>query len=58
MSRLRQAWELLVGLLRELADENAYARHLRATGKAHSGAEWRAFIDHRQRTKYQNAKCC
>jgi hypothetical protein len=45
-------------LARELADENAYARHLAAVGRPHSGQEWRVFIDERHRRKYQNAKCC
>lgn len=45
-------------LARELSDESAYARHLRATGRVHSAAEWKLFIDRRFRRKYQNAKCC
>ncbi|HZL57873.1 MAG TPA: hypothetical protein VFC21_12355 [Bryobacteraceae bacterium] len=45
-------------LLREIADQNAYARHLSAHGLKHSGAEWRRFSDRRFRAKYQNAKCC
>ena len=58
MNRLKKIWMLAVGLLRELSDESAYARHLQATGRTHSGAEWRAFSDRRQRQRYQNAKCC
>ena len=45
-------------LARELSDESAYARHLQLTGHVHSAAEWRAFIDHKHKRKYQNAKCC
>jgi hypothetical protein len=48
----------LLSLLREIGDQNAYARHLAAHGRAHSGAEWRRFSDERFRAKYQNAKCC
>jgi hypothetical protein len=49
---------LLLAVLREIADENAYARHLAAHGRAHSPAEWRRFsADHFGR-KYTRAKCC
>jgi hypothetical protein len=48
----------LLGLLREIGDENAYARHLVVHGVAHSPAEWRKFSDERFRAKYQRAKCC
>ena len=56
--RLQTALRLLRGLLRELADENAYARHVRAHGCEHSGEEWRRFHDAHLRAKYQRAKCC
>lgn len=55
---MRRFLAFLLNLARELSDENAYARHLRATQREHSDAEWRAFIDCRLRRKYQNAKCC
>jgi len=45
-------------LLREIGDENAYARYLLAHSVKHSPAEWRKFSDSRFRKKYQNAKCC
>ena len=45
-------------LLRELADENAYERHLRAHARTHSAEEWRRFCDQRLRAKYARAKCC
>jgi len=45
-------------LLRELADENAYARHLAAHGREHSGEEWRRFSDARLGARYRQAKCC
>jgi hypothetical protein len=47
-----------MALLRELADENAYQRHLTAHGLTHSGAEWRRFSEHHLRAKYARAKCC
>jgi hypothetical protein len=57
-SRVREVLGLLLRVLRELADENAYARHLRAHGCEHSGDEWRRFCDAHLRAKYQRAKCC
>ena len=45
-------------LLRELADENAYQRHLAAHGRAHSAEEWRKFSDQRLGARYRQAKCC
>jgi hypothetical protein len=47
-----------MGLLRELADENAYRRHLAAHGAVHSPDQWRRFHEHRLRAKYMRAKCC
>ena len=49
---------LMRALLRELADENAYQRHLAAHGRPHSAGEWRRFCDERLRAKYARAKCC
>jgi hypothetical protein len=48
----------LMDLLREIGDQNAYARHLAAHGAKHSGAEWRRFSDERFGAKYKRAKCC
>jgi len=55
---MRRLWSLLVALLRELADENAYRRHLAAHGRTHSGEEWRRFSERHLRAKYSRAKCC
>ena len=55
---MRRFFQLVLGLLRELADENAYRRHLEAHGCEASGAEWRQFTDERLRAKYARAKCC
>jgi hypothetical protein len=54
----RRIFEYTLKLARELSDESGYQRHLRATGRSHSPAEWKLFIDRRLRRKYQNAKCC
>ena len=55
---MKRAWALFVGLMRELSDQNAYARHLTSHGVPHSGAEWRKFSEERLRAKYSRAKCC
>jgi hypothetical protein len=49
---------LILALLREIGDENAYRRHLAAHGCEHSGAEWRRFSEERMAAKYARAKCC
>ena len=55
---MRRFFRLVLSLLRELADENAYQRHLTAHGRAASPEEWRRFTDERLRAKYARAKCC
>jgi hypothetical protein len=58
MIYLRQLWQILKGIARELSDESAYERHLAAHNTVHSGAEWRRFSEARMKRKYSNAKCC
>jgi len=58
MKRVRTFYGLILTLLRELSDENAYHRHLMAHGLVHSAEEWRRFSDQRLRAKYLRAKCC
>jgi hypothetical protein len=48
----------VIALLREIADENAYERHLRSQGRVHSAAEWRRFSDERLARKFAQSKCC
>jgi len=55
---MRRIFGLVMALLRELADESAYRRHLAAHGRKASGKEWRLFADERMRAKYARAKCC
>jgi hypothetical protein len=50
--------ETIRSILREIADENAYERHLRAHGLVHSAEEWRRFCDARFAEKYAQPKCC
>ena len=58
MSGLRRFGALVLALLRELSDENAYRRHLAARGCAHSPEEWRHFSERRLQAKYARPKCC
>lgn len=58
MSRLRAVLAIVRGILKELADESAYERHLSAHGVEASAEEWRRFSDERLRAKYARAKCC
>ena len=55
---MKALWSIIVGILRELADENAYSRHLSVHGRTHSADEWKRFSDERLRAKYSRAKCC
>lgn len=55
---MRRVLRFVRELLRELADENAYARHLAAHGRVHSAEEWRRFADQRMNARYRQAKCC
>ncbi|MFN0106546.1 MAG: hypothetical protein ACKV2U_31190 [Bryobacteraceae bacterium] len=58
MQRLQKLGRTLLAILRELADENAYRRHLAANGRANSPAEYRKFQTEHFKAKYQRAKCC
>ena len=58
MKRLREIAALVWEILRELADERAYARHLERHGMAPSRAAWQAFSEERQRATYTRPKCC
>ncbi len=58
MRRLREFRRIFMGLLRELADQNAYQRHLAAHGRLHSGQEWRRFSEERLSRKFTRPKCC
>lgn len=58
MKHLLRFRRILIGLLRELADENAYQRHLATHGRTHSGPEWRRFSEERLTAKFTRPKCC
>ena len=55
---MKQILYVIRSILRELADENAYARHLKAHNAEHSAEEWRRFSDARLKAKFSRAKCC
>lgn len=55
---MRRLAAILLGILREIGDENAYARHLAAHGRKHSAEEWRRFSEERLNAKFARAKCC
>jgi hypothetical protein len=50
--------KLLLALLREIGDENAYQRYLTRHHIAASGPAWRQFSEERLRARYSRAKCC
>ena len=58
MKQLRKMGALAWEILRELADERAYRRHLERRGCAPSRAEWRRFSGERLKAKYAQVKCC
>lgn len=51
-------WKTILAILRELADENAYARHLKAHACPNTPEEYRRFQTEHFKAKYQRAKCC
>jgi hypothetical protein len=58
MRHVRKAARLLLALLRELGDENAYRRHLAAHGRQHSRREWQKFSQERLHWRFVHPKCC
>ena len=58
MRQFREFRRILMSLLRELADQNAYQRHLAAHGRPHSAQEWRRFSEERLNRKFTRPKCC
>ena len=58
MKYLRRAFHLVFELMRELADERPYQRHLQYHGRTHSPQEWRRFHESRLLARYVRPKCC
>jgi len=58
MRQVKSWARLLLDLLRELADENAYRRHLIAHGQQPSAEAWRKFCDERLMARFVRPRCC
>ena len=58
MSLIKKTGSLLLALLRELADENAYQRYLERQGVSASPQEWRRFSNARLAARFERPKCC
>lgn len=58
MRFLKRFAEIVRGIIDEIADQNAYQRHLAWHGARHSGAEWRKFCDQRWEAASRRGKCC
>jgi hypothetical protein len=58
MKLLRRFAAIVKGIIDEIADQNAYRRHLAAHGTRDSGAEWRKFCDERWEAKARLGRCC
>jgi len=55
---LRLFTSVVLAILRELADQNAYDRHLKIHACPNSPEEYRRFQSVHFKAKYQRAKCC
>jgi len=57
-NRARLFLSIIIGILKEIADESPYERHLAVHGRTHSPAEWRRFSDQQTQRKYHRPQCC
>jgi len=55
---LRSVAQIVAQVLAELADQNAYQRHLAAHNTVHSPEEWRNFQDEHWAAKSRRGRCC
>ena len=58
MTSLIKAFRILLETLREIFDENAYARFLHRTQTASSPAAYAAFCRERESAQARRPKCC
>ena len=58
MRQLKVILEVLVATLREIFDENAYARYLARTGSAASRESYGAFLAERRAAELRRVRCC
>jgi hypothetical protein len=49
---------IVLAMLREIGDENAYRRYLAVRGLMPSRENWRVFSEQRMDAKYRKPKCC
>jgi len=56
--RIHYAWQLLIATLREVFDENAYARFLAREGVASSRIAYAAFLREREAGVQRRPRCC
>jgi hypothetical protein len=54
----RSVARIVSGVIAELADQNAYRRHLAAHGTIHSPDEWRRFQDEHSAANSRRPRCC
>ena len=58
MRQLKAILEVLVATLREIFDENAYARYLARTGSVTSRESYGAFLAERRAAELRRVCCC
>jgi hypothetical protein len=58
MRRIYSALRILVAALREIFDENAYARFLDREGLAESRESYRTFLREREAVIARRPRCC
>ena len=58
MKTVARCWQTIVGVLRALGDEDAYARYRAQHGLANSPSTWRRFCEERSRHRCDRAQCC
>jgi hypothetical protein len=58
MRQLKVILDVLLATLREIFDENAYARYLARTGNVVSRASYGAFLAERRAAELRRVRCC
>ena len=58
MATVRAAARILLETLREIFDENAYARYLAREGAVRSRESYAAFLRENENTRARRPRCC
>lgn len=58
LCRLRDAWNIIRAVFREIFDESAYDRFLQRTRASHSVESYRAFMRERESVIARKPRCC